>query len=157
MTPEQDVPTCPKCGKSDRVEPGGKPQPYNASVEHSLADWFCRRCSGWLSFLASERDAYEGAKLLELLADGPAPLDALAFERGLSADEAAALLLALETRREVRRLPGDRYELAPKGGAGAQRVSAAPLAASHPFDKAEQPPPADQSRRGRKRKGASGE
>jgi hypothetical protein len=95
--------------------------------------------------------------LLELLADGPAHLDALAFERGLSVDEAAALLLTLETRREVRRLPGDRYELAPKGGAGAQRVSAAPLVASHPFDKAEQPPPADQSRRGRKRKAEKSE
>jgi hypothetical protein len=149
-TSEQDVPTCPKCGKSDRVEPGGKPQPYNASVEHSLADWFCRRCSGWLSFLASERDAYEGAKLLELLADGPAPLDALACKRGLSVGEAAALLLTLETRREVRRLPGDRYELAPKG-------ESAGLAGSHPFDKAAQPPPADQSRRGRKQKAEKSE
>jgi hypothetical protein len=24
-TSEQGIPTCPKCGKSDRVEPGGKP------------------------------------------------------------------------------------------------------------------------------------
>jgi hypothetical protein len=52
---EQEIPTCPGCGKSDRVEyhgrkterglvtPSGHPDP--------LANWWCARCVGWLSAL----------------------------------------------------------------------------------------------------------